>query len=66
MTDEDGEEIEVINLEGGRYSFEMPDGKVSVDATFMEDNTISSDVLPVCRILSKRHCAMQLHGFWTA
>ena len=40
VTDEDGEELAVNALEDGRFGFEMPDGKVSVDATFMEDNAM--------------------------
>ena len=40
VTDKNGKEIEVKNLGNNKYSFKMPSGKVTVKATFMEDNTM--------------------------
>ena len=35
-----GKEIEVTNMGDSKYTFKMPDGKVTVKATFMDDNTM--------------------------
>ena len=40
VLDESGKEIEVKTLGSNKYSFKMPSGKVTVEATFMEDNTM--------------------------
>lgn len=40
VLDRNGGEIELTDLGGGRYSFTMPAGKVTVAAVFMEDNAI--------------------------
>ena len=40
VTDKNGKEIEVKSLGNDKYSFKMPSGKVTVEVTFMEDNTM--------------------------
>ena len=40
VLDKNGKEVEVKNLGNNKYSFKMPSGKVTVSATFMEDNTM--------------------------
>ena len=40
VTDENGNDISVTNLGDGKYSFTMPASKVTVKATFMEDNSM--------------------------
>ncbi len=41
VLDKDGKEVELtIVTAGEKYTFEMPSGKVTVSATFMEDNTM--------------------------
>ena len=40
VLDKNGKEVEVKNLGNNKYSFKMPSGKVTVKATFMEDNTM--------------------------
>ena len=49
VTDKDGDEIELTNKGDGKYTFTMPAGKVYVEATFMEDNSMLNffvDVFP--------------------
>ena len=40
VTDKDGNPVEVTNNGDGTYSFTQPAGKVDVEITFMEDNTM--------------------------
>ena len=40
VTDGNGNDISVTNLGDGKYSFTMPDTRVTVKATFMEDNAM--------------------------
>ena len=40
VTDKNGKEIELTNKGDGKYTFTMPASKVTVKATFMEDNTM--------------------------
>ena len=40
VTDKDGDPVEVINNGDGTYSFTQPAGKVNVEVTFMEDNSM--------------------------
>ena len=40
VTDRNGREITVKNLGSNKFSFRMPASKVTVEATFMEDNTM--------------------------
>ena len=40
VTDKNGKEIELTNKGDGKYTFKMPASKVSVKATFMDDNTM--------------------------
>ena len=40
VLDKNGKEVEVKNLGNNKFSFTMPSGKVSISATFMEDNTM--------------------------
>ena len=40
VTDASGKEIELTNKGDGKYTFTMPASKVTVKATFMEDNTM--------------------------
>ena len=40
VTDKNGKEIELTNKGDGKYTFKMPASKVTVKATFMEDNTM--------------------------
>ena len=40
VADENGKEIELTNKGDGKYTFKMPASKVTVKATFMEDNTM--------------------------
>lgn len=40
VTDKNGKEIELTNKGDGKYTFAMPASKVTVKATFMEDNTM--------------------------
>ena len=40
VTDANGNELPLTDLGGGKYSFTMPSGTVSVKATFMEDNSL--------------------------
>lgn len=40
VLDKNGKEVEIKNLGNNKYSFRMPNGKVSISATFMEDNTM--------------------------
>ena len=40
VTDKNGDEIELTNKGDGKYTFKMPAGKVYVEATFMEDNSM--------------------------
>ena len=39
-TDKNGKEIELTNKGDGKYTFKMPASKVTVEATFMDDNTM--------------------------
>lgn len=47
VLDKNGKEIEVKSLGNNKYSFTMPNSKVTVSATFMEDNTI----LDICVVV---------------
>ena len=38
--DKDGKALEVTDKDGGKYTFVMPAGKVTVKAVFMDDNTM--------------------------
>ena len=40
VTDKNGKEIELANKGDGKYTFKMPGSKVTVKATFMDDNTM--------------------------
>ena len=40
VTDKNGDPVEVINNGDGTYSFTQPAGKVNVEVTFMEDNSM--------------------------
>ena len=40
VTDKNGKEIEPTNKGDGKYTFKMPASKVTVKATFMDDNTM--------------------------
>ena len=40
VTDKNGKEIELNNKGDGKYTFKMPGSKVTVKATFMDDNTM--------------------------
>lgn len=40
VLDKNGKEVEVKNLGNNKYTFKMPSGKVTVSATFMEDNSM--------------------------
>ena len=40
VTDASGKKLDLKNLGSGKYSFTMPESKVEVKATFMEDNTM--------------------------
>lgn len=40
VLDKDGKEIELTNEGNGKYTFKMPSGKVTVNGTFMEDNSV--------------------------
>ena len=40
VTDKNGKEIELTNKGNGKYTFKMPASKVTVKATFMDDNTM--------------------------
>ncbi len=40
VTDKNGDEIALTNKGDGKYTFKMPAGKVYVEATFMEDNSM--------------------------
>ena len=40
VTDRNGNEIELTSKGDGKYTFKMPAGKVTVKATFMEDNSM--------------------------
>ena len=40
VTDKNGDEIELTNKGDGKYTFKMPAGKVYVEVTFMEDNSM--------------------------
>ena len=40
VTDKNGDAVEVINNGDGTYSFTQPAGKVNVEVTFMEDNSM--------------------------
>ena len=40
IRDKDGKELELAKLSGTKYTFKMPDGKVSVSATFTEVKTV--------------------------
>ncbi len=40
VLDKNGEVIEVKNLGSNKFSFKMPSGKVSISATFIEDNSM--------------------------
>ena len=40
VTDKNGKEIELTNKGNGKYTFKMPGSKVTVKATFMDDNTM--------------------------
>ena len=49
VTDKNGNEIELTNKGDGKYTFKMPGSKVTVKATFMEDNSMLNffvDVFP--------------------
>ena len=49
VTDKNGNEIELTSKGGGKYTFKMPGSKVTVKATFMEDNSMLNffvDVFP--------------------
>ena len=40
VTTSNGKEVELTNKGNGQYTFKMPSGKVTVKATFMDDNTM--------------------------
>ena len=40
VLDKDGKELELTDKGGGKYTFVMPAGKVTVKAVFMDDNTM--------------------------
>ena len=40
VLDKNGKEVEIKDLGNGKYSFKMPSSKVTVNATFMEENTM--------------------------
>ena len=40
VLDKDGKALELTDKGGGRYTFVMPAGKVTVKAVFMDDNTM--------------------------
>lgn len=40
VLDKNGKEIELTKKADNKYTFKMPSGKVTVEATFMEDNTM--------------------------
>ena len=40
VTDKNGKEIELTNMGDGKYTFKMPASKITVTATFMDDNTM--------------------------
>ena len=40
VTDKNGKEIELTNKGDGKYTFKMPASKITVKATFMDDNTM--------------------------
>ena len=40
VTDKDGNELKLKDKGNGKYTFTMPDSKVTVKATFMEDNSM--------------------------
>ena len=40
VLDKNGKEVEVKNLGNNKYSFKMPSSKVTISATFMEDNSM--------------------------
>lgn len=40
VLDKNGKEIELTNKGDRKYTFKMPSGKVTIEATFMEDNTM--------------------------
>ena len=40
VTDKNGKDVALKNLGSNKFSFTMPDGEVTVSATFMEDNTM--------------------------
>ncbi|MGM9619043.1 MAG: S-layer homology domain-containing protein [Oscillospiraceae bacterium] len=49
VTDKNGSEIELTNQGAGKYTFTMPASKVTIKATFMEDNSMLNffvDVFP--------------------
>lgn len=49
VTDKNGSEIELTNKGDGKYTFKMPASKVTVEATFIEDNSMLNffvDVFP--------------------
>ena len=49
VTDKNGDEIALTNKGDGKYTFKMPGSKVTVKATFMEDNSMLNffvDVFP--------------------
>ena len=49
VTDKNGDPVEVINNGDGTYSFTQPAGKVNINVTFMEDNSMLNffvDVFP--------------------
>ena len=40
MLDKDGKALALTDKGGGRYTFTMPAGKITVKAVFMDDNTM--------------------------
>ena len=40
VTDKNGKELELTNKGDGKYTFKMPASKITVTATFMDDNTM--------------------------
>ena len=40
VLDKDGKELELTDKGGGKYTFTMPAGKITVKAVFMDDNTM--------------------------
>lgn len=60
VLDKNGNEIKLTEKGNGKYSFKMPDGKVMVNATFMEDNTMRNFFVDV----GPTSITMQRHWAW--